>query len=174
VQLRLAGYTLRGSENNECSGVTKEKAQMKQVIRIAVAVFGFSLVALATVKAQVPYNEGPVERVVLLKIVPGHFDAFMADMKTNVEPIWKAEKAAGLIQDYQIFLNTTSSSPEDWDLGFSIVMKNMAALDGLADKLYDVRMKQYGSRDAEQKVIDKRVENAHVVSSMLLRDITLR
>jgi hypothetical protein len=147
---------------------------MKQVIRILVAIFGFSLVALATVKAQVPYNEGPVERVVLLKIVPGHFNAFMTDLKTNVEPLWKSEKAAGLIQDYQIFLNTTSASPEDWDIGFSIVYKNMAALDGLPDKLYDIRMKQYGDQTAEQKVIDKRVENAHVVSSMLLRDITLR
>jgi hypothetical protein len=50
----------------------------------------------------------------------------------------------------------------------------MAALDGLADKVYDLRMKPYGGKTAEQKVIDKRVENARVVSSMLLRDITLR
>lgn len=147
---------------------------MKQVIRIAVAVCCFSLVALATVKAQVPYNEGPVERVVLLKIVPGHFNALMTDLKTNIEPLWKSEKAAGLIQDYQIFLNTTSASPDDWDIGYSIVYKNMAALDGLADKLYDIRMKQYGSQDAEQKVVDKRVQNAKLVSSMLLRDITVR
>lgn len=147
---------------------------MKQVIRVAVAVFGFSLVALATVKAQVPYNEGPIERVVLLKIVPGHFSAFMTDMKTNVEPLWKSEKAAGLIQDYQIFLNTTSAGPEDWDIGYSLVYKNMAALDGLPDKVYELRMKQYGDQTAEQKVIEKRVENAHLVSSMLLRDITLK
>lgn len=147
---------------------------MKQVIRIAVAVLGFSLITLATVKAQVPYNEGTVERVVLLKIVPGHFNAFMTDMKTNVEPLWKSEKAAGLIQDYEIFLNTTSASPEDWDIGFSLIYKNMAALDGLSDKVYGIRMKQYGDQAAEQKVIDKRVENAHLVSSMLVRDITLR
>jgi hypothetical protein len=50
----------------------------------------------------------------------------------------------------------------------------MAALDGLPDKIYEFRMKQYGDKNAEQKVIDKRVENAHVVSSYLLRDITLR
>lgn len=147
---------------------------MKQAIRIAVVVFGFSLVALATLKAQVPYNQGPVERVVLLKIVPGHFDAFMADMKTNIEPLWKAEKAAGLIQDYQIFLNTTSANPQDWDLGYSLVYKNMAALDGLPDKVYELRMKQYGDKTAEQKVVEKRVENAQLVSSMLLRNITLR
>ena len=50
----------------------------------------------------------------------------------------------------------------------------MAALDGLPDKVFEIRMKQYGSESAEQKVIDKRVENARVVSSYLLRGITLR
>ncbi|MGB0124547.1 MAG: hypothetical protein WA419_16125 [Silvibacterium sp.] len=147
---------------------------MKQTIRIALAAFCLSLVSLVSAKAQVKYNEGAVERVVLLKIAPGHFNAFMDDLKTNIVPIWDSEKAAGLIQGYQIFLNTTSSGPDDWDLGFSLVYKNMAALDGLPDKVYDIRMKKYGDQSAEQKVIDKRVENARVVSSMLLRDITLR
>ena len=147
---------------------------MKRAMYFASAVLCFSLAALSTAAAQVQYNEGPVERVVLIHILPGHFSAFMDDLKKNVVPIGDAEKASGLIQGYQMFLNTTSSSPDDWDLGFSLTYKNMAALDGLADKVYDLRMKQYGDRTAEQKVIDKRVENARVVSSMLLRDITLR
>jgi hypothetical protein len=124
--------------------------------------------------AQVAYNEGPVERVVLVRILPGHFNAFMDDLKTNIVPIWESEKASGLIQGYQMFLNTTSSSPDDWDFGYSLTYKNMGALDGLADKVFDLRMKKYGDKAAEQKVIDKRVENVRVVSSMLLRDITLR
>ena len=88
-------------------------------------------------------------------------------------PLWESEKAAGLITSYQIFLNQTSSSP-DWDLGYALVYKDMAALDGLPDKVYDLRMKQYGNKTSEQKVIDKRVENAKLVSTMLLRDITVR
>jgi len=115
-----------------------------------------------------------VERVVLIRIVPGHFDAFMADIKKNVVPIWEAEKAAGLIVDYQVFLNQTTSGAADWDFGSTIVYKNMAALDGLPDKVFELRMKHYGDQTAEQKVIDKCVENAHVVCSMLIRDITLR
>src|SRR5271170_3955834 len=107
---------------------------MKHAIRIAVAVCCFSLVALATSKAQVLYNEGPVERVVLVHILPGHFTAFMTDLKTNIVPIWDSEKNAGLIQGYQMFLNTTSSGPDDWDFGYSLTYKNMAALDGLPDK----------------------------------------
>lgn len=147
---------------------------MKREVRLAVTVLCLSFVALSAATAQVPYKEGAVERVVLIRITPGHFDAFMADIKKNVIPIWEAEKASGLITDYQTFLNTTGSGPNDWDFGYSLVYKNMAALDGLPDKVFDLRMKQYGDRDAEQKVIDKRVENAHVVSSYLIRDITLR
>jgi hypothetical protein len=145
---------------------------MKQLFRIAAVVVFAAFVFTSTSHAQVPYSEGHVERVVLLELVPGHSNAFWADVKTNVLPIWEAEKKSGLILDYQIFLNTTTEGK--WDVGYSIVYANMAALDGLADKIFDLRMNQYGDQTAEQKVIDKRVENAHVVSSMLLRDIKVR
>ena len=58
--------------------------------------------------------------------------------------------------------------------GYSLTYKNMAALDGLPDNIYGLRMKQYGDKNAEQNVIDKRVENVRIVNSMLIRDITLR
>lgn len=147
---------------------------MKQAVRLAVAVMCLSFVAGSVANAQVPYNQGAVERVVLLKIAPGHFDALMADFKKNVVPIWEAQKASGMIVSYQMFLNQTRSGDGDWDFGYSLTYKNMAALDGLPDKLYDLRMKHYGDQTAEQKVVDKRVENAHVVDSYLLRDISLR
>jgi hypothetical protein len=147
---------------------------MKQAIRMTLSAMIVALVAVCTAHAQVPYNQGNVERIVLIHILPGHSDAFFADLKKNVVPLWESEKAGGLILDYQIFLNQTLSGPEDWDIGYSITYKNMAALDGLPDKVYEFRMKQYGDKTAEQKVIDKRVENAHIVSSTLIRDVTLR
>ena len=147
---------------------------MKRAVCLTVAVLCLVLLAVSAGTAQIPYNQGPVERVVLIHILPGHFDAFMADLKKNIVPVWESEKAAGIITDYQMFLNQTSSGAEDWDFGFSLTYKNMAALDGLPDKVYGLRMKQYGDQAAEQKVIDKRVENVRVVNSFLIRDITLR
>lgn len=147
---------------------------MKRAAWLAVAAICLSLAMSMTTTAQVKYNEGAVDRVVLLHILPGHFDAFMDDLKKNIVPIWEAQKKAGLIENYAMFLNTTRSSPDEWDFGYELTYKNMAALDGLPDKVYEMRMKQYGTPSAEQKVIDKRVENVHVVSSYLLRDITLR
>jgi len=147
---------------------------MKKVARLVVVVMCLSFVAVSVASAQVPVKEGSVERVVLLHVNAGHSDAFWADMKKNTVPIWEAQKAAGIITDYQWFVNQTASGPDDWNVGYSLVYKNMAALDGLADKAYDIRMKHYGDQSAEQKVVDKRVENAHTVSSMLIRNVTIR
>jgi hypothetical protein len=145
-----------------------------KVVRLAVGLLFLSLILLSTSVAQDQYNEGTVERVTLIHILPGHFDAFMKDVKTNIMPIWDAEKSAGLIENYQIFLNQTKVGMDDWDIGFAVTFKNMAALDGLGMKVFDLRMKQYGDKSKEQQVIDKRVDNARAVSSYLIRNITLK
>src|ERR1700687_4077176 len=147
---------------------------MKQAVRFAVAVLCLSLLSVATAVAQDQYTEGGVTRVTLVQILPGHFNAFMDDLKTTLKPRWDAEKKAGLIEDYNVFLNTTKANPDDWDIGFAISYKNFAALDGLAQKILDLRMKQYGDKSKEKQVIDKRVQNARTVSSMLTRNITLK
>jgi len=123
---------------------------MKQALKLAVAALCFSLLSLATATAQDQYTEGTVERVTLVRILAGHFDAFMADIKNNLKPIWEAEKSAGLIEGYQVFFNQTRASIDDWDIGIALTYKNMAGLDGLEMKVLDLRMKQYGDKGKEQ------------------------
>jgi hypothetical protein len=147
---------------------------MKQAIRFGIAVVCFSALWVCKANAQDQYTEGGVSRVTLVQILPGRFNAFMDDLKTNIKPIWDAEKKQGLIENYSIFLNSTKANPDDWDIGFALDYKNFAALDGLAQKVLDLRMKQYGDKGKEQQVIDKRVQNARVVASVLTRDITLK
>jgi hypothetical protein len=84
---------------------------MKHAIRLTGALLLAFVVSTVTARAQVPYSQGIVTRVVLLSIIPGHSDAFYADLKKNVVPLWEAEKTAGLILDYSLFLNQTSSAP---------------------------------------------------------------
>jgi len=147
---------------------------MKQAIRLAVAVLCLSFLSVVTAAAQDQYTEGGVTRVTLVQILPGRFNAFMDDLKTNIKPIWDEEKKAGLIENYSIFLNTTKANQEDWDIGFAISYKNFAALDGLAQKVLDLRMSHYGDKNKEQQVIDKRVQNGRTVESILTRNITLK
>ena len=145
-----------------------------KAIRYTVALLCLSLFSLATAVAQDQYTEGGVTRVTLVQILPGHFNAFMDDLKTNIKPIWDAEKKAGLIENYSIFFNITKANADDWDIGFTLSYKNLGALDGLAQKVLDLRMKQYGDKSKEQQVIDKRVQNGRTVASILTRDITLK
>jgi hypothetical protein len=147
---------------------------MKQVIRFAVAVLCLSFLSVATAVAQDQYTEGGVTRVTLVQILPGHFNAFMDDLKNNIKPIWDAEKKAGLIENYSIFLNTSRANPDDWDIGFTLSYKNFAALDGLAQKVLDLRMSHYGDKSKEQQVLDKRSQNGRLITSILTRDITLK
>ena len=147
---------------------------MRQAVRLTMGLLLLSLVLLETGTTQDQYTNGPVSRVTLVHILPGHFNAFMEDLKTNIKPIWDAEKSSGIIQDYGIFLNQTKASIDDWDIGFILTYKNFAALDGLPMKVLELRMKQYGDKSKEQQVINKRVENAVAVSSFLIRDITLK
>jgi hypothetical protein len=147
---------------------------MRNAILFATALAALSLATIPAAHAQVPYTQGTVQRIVHVHILPGHAAAFYADFKANSIPLFEAEKSAGLIVSYRTFLNETANSTEDWDFGYAIVYQNMGALDGLPDKVYPLRMKHYGDPTAEQKILDKRFENAHLVSSFLIRDITLR
>src|SRR5450631_2339945 len=88
--------TLSSSPRNEQSG----GSIMKPVARLAGALLLAFVASTLTARAQVPYNQGTVTRVVLLNILPGHSDALFADLKKNVVPLWEAEKSAGLILDY--------------------------------------------------------------------------
>ena|SRR6516162_4612149 len=147
---------------------------MKQTIRLTARLMLLLLLSLGTAIAQDQYTEGTVDRVTLVHILPGHFNAFMDDLKTNIKPIWEAEKSAGIIENYNIFLNQTKANIDDWDIGFVLTYKNMAALDGLGMKVLELRMKQYGDKIKEQQVITKRVENAVSIASYLIRNITLK
>jgi hypothetical protein len=147
---------------------------MKKAVRLCLGLLILSLLMLTGAVAQDQYTDGTVERVNLIHILPGHLNAYLDDMKNNLQPIWEAEKSAGIIEGYQVFFNQTKASPEDWDIGLSITYKNMAALDGLGMKVLELRMKHYGDKGKEQKVVDKRVENGVVVTSYLIRNVTLK
>jgi hypothetical protein len=96
---------------------------MKQTMRFAVAALCLSLMSIATSYAQDQYTEGGVTRVTLVQILPGHFNAFLDDLKANIKPIWDAEKKAGLIENYNLFLSSTKANPKDWDIGFALSYK---------------------------------------------------
>jgi hypothetical protein len=129
----------------------------------------------ATAYAQNPnYNVGPVWRVTYVHIKPGQGDAFWADVRTHLKPIWEEQKKQGLITDYKLFTNATTNSPNDWSVAVAILYANWAALDQLDAKAQSIAVQHYGSRDAMMDAARKRAEISDLVASHLAREVTLK
>ena len=124
--------------------------------------------------AQEQYTEGPVWRIFLVKAKPGKLPALLQDMRDNLRPLYEEERTQGIIMDYKLYLNSTTNGPDDWTIAIGLEYKNYAALDGLAAKTQELGLKHYGSKEARQTANDKRAELGQLVSSRLMREITLK
>ncbi len=124
--------------------------------------------------AQEHYTEGPIWQVTLIRVKPNQLDAYLTSLRANTKTIYDEMKKEGMILDYKVFLNTTKHDPQDWDIAISVQYKNFGALDGLTAKGETIRDKVLGSKQAAQQLGEKRVDMREIVSTMLLREVTLK
>ncbi len=114
---------------------------------LSLALFVAALLSAVTAHAQNPnYNVGPVWRVTYVHIKPGQGDAFWADVRAHLKPIWEEQKKQGLITDYKLFTNSTTNSPNDWSVAVAILYANWAALDQLDAKAQSIAVQTLPAR----------------------------
>jgi hypothetical protein len=140
----------------------------------AVAALGLLLLIALQAFAQEHYTEGPVWQVTLIRVKPNHMDAYLTSLRQGTKPLFDEMKKEGLILDYKVFLNTTKHDPDDWDVSVALQYKNFAALDGLTAKNEAIRDKILGSKQAAQQLGEKRSEMREIVTTMTLREVTLK
>src|SRR5580698_1369377 len=118
----------------------------------AVAVTAISMSPISSVLADdsKAYTEGTVSEVTSVRTKPGMFDAYMKWLDTTGKQLREDEKKAGLIVDYAIYA-VMPRSPQDPDVYLVVTYKNMAALDGLSDRVEPLMKKIWASRDAAAK-----------------------
>ena len=124
--------------------------------------------------AQEHYTEGPIWQVTLIRVKPTAMDAYLTSLRANTKSIYDEMKKENLILDYKVFLNTTKHDPQDWDISIGVQYKNFGALDGLTAKEETIRDKILGSKQAAQQIGEKRVDMREIVSTMTLREVTLK
>ena len=142
--------------------------------RYTVSALGLVLFFTLQAFAQEHFTEGPVWQVSLIRIKPNQQDAYLTSLRERSKPLLDEQKRQGLIMDYKVFFNTTKHDPQDWDLALSVQYKNFGALDGLTAKGEAIRDKIFGSKQAALQVGEKRVEMREIVSTMILREVTLK
>lgn len=132
---------------------------MKAVIRVLSAlVFAASFFAIPSTgfSAEKVYKEGTVWEITYVRTMPGMFDKYM----DNLNHLWKAQMDGAIKKGYVMSYNIVSKPPansKDWDLMLMVQYKNMAALDGLDDKMEAVAKEATGdtSDTMEKKTIER-------------------
>lgn len=102
------------------------------------------------------YSQGPIAVMTYVKTKPGMFDRYLAYLDGAYKTEMEAEKAAGIILDYQI-LTSESRTPADHDVLLVVMYKNWAALDGLQDRTDTIanRALQNTPQQRDQQFIDR-------------------
>jgi len=148
---------------------------MKLRFLATLAVAALSMTATSTILADdaKSYTEGTVVAVTAIRTKPGMFDAYMKWLDTTGKQLRDEQKKAGIILDYAIY-SATPRSPQDPDLYMTITYKNMAALDGLDDRVEPIMKKFFASRDASNKAAADRESLREILSTQLIRKLDLK
>ena len=121
--------------------------KLRYLAVLAVTALSMSAISSALADDAKSYTEGTVLEVTSIRTKPGMFDAYMKWLDTTGKQLREDEKKAGLILDYAVY-SATPRSPHDPDIYLVITYKNMAALDGLSDRVEPLQKKIWGTREA--------------------------
>jgi hypothetical protein len=148
---------------------------MNQRFLAALAVTALSMSAISSALADdsKSYTEGTVSEVTSIRTKPGMFDAYMKWLDTTGKQLREDEKKAGLIIDYSVYA-VTPRSPHDPDIYLVITYKNMAALDGLSDRIEPLQKKIWTTRDAAAKAAVDRESMREILGTELIRRLDLK
>jgi hypothetical protein len=146
----------------------------KALLTLLYGVSFVMLASMASAKEDRPYNpDGPVSDVAFVRTKPGKFDDYMK----WVDSVWKQTneeaKKAGIVTGYSVFA-VEPRNPGDPDLILSITYPNMAALDGITDKLDAITEKVEGSVSKSNQNDADRGSLRDVLGSELIREMILK
>ena len=131
---------------------------------------GLASVAVASDK---PYSEGPVSIVTSLRTEPGMFESYMKYLSTTYKQMMEENKKAGTIVDYHIY-QTSPRSPDEPNLYLVVTYKDMAALDGLSDKVEAVQQKIIGSQEVRDQQNIERGKMRTQLGTEMIRELVLK
>jgi hypothetical protein len=140
---------------------------------LAMAALSASVVSGASADDSKAYTEGTVTTVTSIRTKPGMFDAYMKWLDTTGKQLREDEKKAGVIVGYAVY-SVEPRSPQDPDLYLTVTFKNMAALDGLDDRVEPIMKKIWATRDAAAKADVDRESLREILGTQLIRQLELK
>jgi hypothetical protein len=122
--------------------------------RIQIGLLGVLAFGLC-VADELPYKEGTVTQVSSIKTKEGHFLDYWTFLSTSWRQEMEEAKKQGIVVSYTVF-SATPRTPHDPDLYLIVEYPNLAALDGIDEKMGAIDKKVWGSlKQASQSDADR-------------------
>ena len=120
-----------------------------QIGLLGMMVFGLCLAD------DLPYKEGTVTEVSSIRTKEGHFLDYWTFLSTSWRQEMEEAKKQGIVVSYTVF-SATPRTPHDPDLYLIVEYPNLAALDGIDEKMGAIDKKVWGSlKQASQSDADR-------------------
>ncbi|MEY2497130.1 MAG: hypothetical protein QOD12_686 [Verrucomicrobiota bacterium] len=120
-----------------------------------------------------PYTEGTVWAITMVKTKAGMSDDYIKGLAKTYKAAMEEEKKANLVVSYKILMGD-SSNAADYNMLLMVEYKNMAAFDGLRDKMEPIAQKVLGGEDERRQAAVKRLEVREILGNKVMREITLK
>lgn len=109
----------------------------------------------------------------MIKTKAGLDDEYLKQITGTVKPVYDEEKKQKIILDYKILMGD-SHSRDEANIIIMVEYPNMAALDGLRDKMDPILAKVMGSVEQRKDLAVKRLDIREILGTRTMREITLK
>jgi len=120
-----------------------------------------------------PYTEGSVWVISMIKTKTGLEDEYLKQITGTVKPVYEEAKKQKIVLSYKI-LTGESSDQHDFNILILVEYPNMAAFDGMRDKMDPVLAKVMGSEEQRKDMAVKRLDIREILGTKTMREITLK
>jgi hypothetical protein len=135
--------------------------------------FAFAVIGGVANAADQPYTEGTVSIVNSARTKPGMYDTYMKYLATTYRQLMEEAKKAGHVVDYNVY-STSPRGPDDPNVYLVVTYKNMAAFDGLSDRMDGIQQKIVGSQEQRDAAAVDREKMRTMVGSEMIRQVVFK
>jgi len=135
----------------------------------------FALIAVTgvSVAADQPYQDGPVTMVSSIRTLPGMHETYLRYLATTYRTNMEAAKKEGIVLDYRVY-ETTPRSPDEPNVYLTVTYKNMAALDGLDERMEPIMQRSFGDEAARSAAAIDREKMRRQVGQEMIREVVFK
>ncbi len=130
-------------------------------------------VTATTVAADRPYTEGTVSVVSSIRTEPGQGEAYMKYLATTYKQMMDEQKKAGIIVDWSVY-TTRPRTADDPNLYLVTTYKNLAAMDGLQDRMEAIQERLIGNQEARDAAMVARGKMRSMGGSEVIRKVEFK